>query len=170
MLVEDGDRGVGLERGVAGEELVQHAAQRVDVTGRARGPAERALRGEVEAGADDLAGGGERGGRVVQEAGDAEVADLQRAVGVQQQVGRFDVAVHDALLVGGGQPGGRLGGDPRHALGGLRARVGEHPGQAVAVHQLHHQEEPVLVRAEVQYADHVRVMQPPGGLRLQPET
>jgi hypothetical protein len=37
-------------------------------------------------------------------------------------------------------------------------------GEAVACDQLHHQEQPVLVRTEVQHADHMRVVEAAGGL------
>jgi hypothetical protein len=169
VLVEHRERGVRLERRASGEELVEHAAQRVHVRGRARGAAQGALGREVEAGADDLPGGGERGAGVVEEAGDAEAADFQSAVGVQQQVGGLDVPVHDALPVRGGQPGGGFGGGTGHPLGGQRTSGGKQPGDAVAFDQLHHQEHPVLIRAEVEHVDHMRVAEPAGGLRLQPE-
>jgi hypothetical protein len=90
VLVQDRERGVGLERCAPGEQLVQHAAQRVRVRGRSGRPAQGALGGQVQTGADDLPGGGQGGGRVVEEAGDAEVTDLDDAVGVQEQVHGLD--------------------------------------------------------------------------------
>jgi hypothetical protein len=134
------------------------------------GAAQGAFGGEVEAGAHDLPGGGEGGAGVIEEAGDAEVADLQGVVGVQQEVGGLDIPVDDALLVGGGESGCGLGGDAGHALGRQRAGGGKYAGEAVALDQLHYQEQPVVVCPEVQHADHVRVVEAPGGLGLQPET
>jgi hypothetical protein len=169
MLVEERDGGVGLERRAAAEELVEHAPQGVHVGGGTRGPAQGPFGREVEARADDLAGGGERGARIVEEARDAEVADLQRAARVQQEVGGFDVPVHDALLVRGGEPGGGLRGELGHALGGERARDGQHPGEAVTLDQLHHQVQPVVVLTEVQDPYQVGVVETPGRLGLQAE-
>jgi hypothetical protein len=169
MLVEEGDGAVGLERRAPAEQLVEHAPQGVHVGGGAGGLPEGALGREVEAGADDLPGGGERRPGVVEEAGDAEVADLEGAVGVQQEVGGLDVAVDDALRVRRGEPRGRLGGQIGHPAGGQRARRGQHPGEAVALDQLHHQVQPVVVLAEVEHADQVRVVETPGGLGLQAE-
>ncbi len=167
--MEERDGGVGLERRSAAEELVEQTPQGVHVGGGAGGLAQGAFGREVEAGADDLAGGGERGAGVVEEAGDAEVADLQGAVGVQQEVGGLDVTVDDALRVCGGEPGGGLRGEIGHPLGGQRAGGGQHPGEAVAFDQFHHQVQPVVVLAEVQDTDQIGVVETPGGLGLQTE-
>ena len=63
-------------------------------------------------GADDLAFQGEvvRFLRLRQ----AEVGDPDRALQVQQQVGRLDIAVQHPLSVGVRQRIGHLGTDPRH--------------------------------------------------------
>lgn len=133
-----------------------------------RRAAQGALGREVETGADDLSGGGEGGTGVVDEPCDAEVADLQRTVGVQQEVGRLDVPVDNVLPVSRGEPGRGLRSDKGHALGKQRAGTGE-PGKAVALDQFHHQEQTVLVLAEVEDTDHVRVVEASGRLRLQAE-
>ena len=46
---------------------------------------------------------------------------------------------------------------------------GQQVAEALPLDQLHHQEEPVLPGPEVEHGHQVRVAQPGGGLRLQPE-
>ena len=48
----------------------------------------------------------------VREGGDTKVAQLDSPVGVEQQVLRLDVAMHDSLLVRRGQRSGRVASDP----------------------------------------------------------
>ncbi len=169
MLVQRRGRRVGTERRVAEQQLVDDAAQRVHVGRGVGGAAQRPLGGQVEAGADDVAGRGQRGRGVVDELGDAEVADLDRTLRVQHQVARLDVAVDDALAVRGGQPGGGLAGDPGDLLGVDAFLGGQQVSEALPLDQLHHEEEPVLPRPEVEHGHQMRMAQPGGGLRLQPE-
>ena len=100
----------------AGEALEGDDAERVDVGGRAWRCRPAACSGERYCGrAHDLAGLGQRhplGG-----AGDAEVGDLDPAVGRDEQVGRLDVAVDDAGGVGGAD-----------RVGGLRHQVARRLG------------------------------------------
>jgi hypothetical protein len=89
---------LALERGPAGQALVQDLPHRVHVRSRAEqlGAGGGLLRGHVGGRA------GAAAGRVaVQLAGQAEVGDLGRAVGRQQHVGRLQVAVDDACQVSG---------------------------------------------------------------------
>lgn len=76
-------------------------------------------------GAHGHAAAGELGGEadVVGETGDAEVADLHRAVGEPHDVGGLQIAVDDALVVGVAEGGGHLLGDVDDHVHGERARA-----------------------------------------------
>jgi hypothetical protein len=104
----------------------------------------------------------------VEALGQAEVGDLGDTVGVQQDVGRLQVAVDDPLLVrrvdGAGQglhqPGG-VPGRQRRALEALR--------QAAAVHILQGEVRAAPGLADLEDLDNVGVLQPGHRLRLPPE-
>ena len=99
---------VGVERDPAGERLVEHHADRVEVGGRGRLEALRLLGREVlggpqhRAGLRDLRGAG---------AGDAEVGDPGAALAVDEHVLRLEVAVDDPALVGEARAGEDLADD-----------------------------------------------------------
>ena len=73
------------------------------------------LGGHVAQGADQVAGAGQV--LLARGAGQAEVGDPDRAVGVEQQVGRLDVAMNDPLAGGVRQRLGRLHAQPGDAEG-----------------------------------------------------
>ena len=89
------------------EQLVERQPQRVDV-----GPgipfAPEPLGGHVADRAQDVAGLGQP---LVVPLGQAEIGDPDHAFGVQQQVRRLDVAVHDPARVGVGEAPGDLPAD-----------------------------------------------------------
>ena len=99
MLVGDRDRGITDERRFAGEHLVEHAAQRVHVRAGVDLVAARLLRRQVLRGADHRGGLGDGVAGVGERAGDAEVHHLHRARLADHDVGGFDVAVDDAVLM-----------------------------------------------------------------------
>jgi hypothetical protein len=158
-------RGVGLERAVLGEQLVEDGAQREDV------------RAGVRLLAPDLLGRhvvgrphhrpGLRQLRLA-EAGEAEVQDLHAAAGLDVHVARLEVPVHDSPGVREGEPLAQLLHDREllAEVGGARA---DQVAQVPALEQLHrHVGEPVLL-AEVVDGDDVRVVEPRRRLRLVPE-
>ena len=133
-----GDRAVGDERPAAGEALEEHHAEGVDVAGGGGGPALGLLGREVLRGAHHLAGLGQR--HALGRAGDAEVGDLDDAVGGDHQVGGLDVAVHDA----GGVRGGRRASAAwarrsRACSGGIGCPGRSRSRQRLAVDELHDQ-------------------------------
>jgi hypothetical protein len=108
----------------------------------------------------------------VAEAGDAEVADLHRAVAEPHDVRGLQVAVHDALLVGVREGGGRLLGDVDDV--GDRQRVMlvvlQELAEVAPVQQLHHQIQHAVGLAEVVDDGHPAVLEGRGhpGLAAKP--
>ena len=88
-----------MERDVAGEHLVEHDAERVDVGLAGHRLAERLLGRDVVGRAEHPAG--QRQAFLGQRAGDAEVRDLRAALLAEEDVVRLDVAVDDLAVVGG---------------------------------------------------------------------
>ena len=118
MLVGDLHRLLALERLLAGEHLVHHDADRVDVAAGVGDAAGHEFGGEVGDRAEQGgAGRGVRAGR----AGEAEVADLDAPVVGEQHVLGLEVAVHDAGLVRGREAGEHGLGDVDRLLGGERS-------------------------------------------------
>jgi hypothetical protein len=119
------DDGIGGEERPSGQHLVEHDAERPDVRAAVDRLPLRLFRRHVGGGAQDRAelgagsvdrgqvsGAGERrgerrpaagidaGGRLAKRFGEAEVQHLGRTVGPHLDVGRLEVAMDDALLVG----------------------------------------------------------------------
>ena len=139
------DRGVGVERPVSREALEGHDAQRVDVGRRGRGGATGLLGGEVLRRAHHLAGGGQA--EAVGGAGDPEVGDLDPPARGDQQVGRLDVAVHDAGVVCGADRVGGLRHQVADHLGVERPAAAQQRRERLPVDELHDQERPGQVGA-----------------------
>ncbi len=154
---------------MTGEQFVQNAAERVDVGGGLGGVPHGAFGGEVGGAADDLAGGGQRAGDGVGEAGDPEVGEFHVPVDREHDVGRLDVPVDHPVPVGGGQSGGHLGRDPGRLTRGQHAVHGTLLGEVPAVDEFHHQVGPAVMGAEVVHPHHVGVAETARGLRLHPE-
>jgi hypothetical protein len=97
--VEGGEGGGAGERRAAAEGGAEGRAEGPEVGGRSLGPAGDPLGGHVVRGADEHAGHGE--GLGVLDGGDAEVGEdgVVGARALDEDVGRFDVAVQDALRV-----------------------------------------------------------------------
>ena len=120
--LEDRQRRLGLERRLAGTQLVQQDAEAEQVGAGVQVLAARLLRGHVQRRAGHQAGPGQP--HVLGGAGQPEVGQLH-AVGpaLQQDVGRLDVAVDQPLLVGGRQPRRHLRADADDVLQGQPARA-----------------------------------------------
>lgn len=110
---EDGPGVLQVEGWRSGRDLVEHAAERVQVAAPVDVFAADLLGRHVVRGAHRDAGAGEtsREPDVVAEARDAEVADLHRAVGEPHDVRGLQVAVDDALFMRVGERGRDLVGD-----------------------------------------------------------
>ena len=73
-------------------------------------------------------------------------------------VGGFEIAVHDAPVVGGGQCLGDLGTDLEDSIG-CHAPLGNRPIERLTLHQLHGQEVPALTLLDRVDADHTRMIE-----------
>jgi hypothetical protein len=166
-LQERVERRLGLERRPAGEQLVEDGPQAVDVGGRGQ-PffAAGLLRRHVARRAQDGPAARPPGiaGRAL---GQAEVGDVRLAARVEQDVGRFEVAVEDAALV-------RVMHRPRHrrnklrGVAQVRSRLGRSAQhrEAAALDELHGEVVLALVLADLVDGHDVGVIQLGGGLRL----
>jgi hypothetical protein len=168
------------------EALVERHAEAVLIGGGARPRREVLLGRHVERRADEaaglalaLAGSRGRGHGLVERRGDAlgrarfrdlaavvlrgedcreaEVGDAHAAVVAAEDVGRLDVAVHEALRVRGGEParGVEVGGE-HLAKGGARRALAPDVERA-ALHELHGDEDVAVVLADVVHLHHVGV-------------
>ncbi len=171
ILVQDAvdDRGdrVPLERPRAGQELVQHDAQREEIAASVEVAPLDLLRGHVGRRPEQDTGLGEVRRRVL---GEAEVGHLQGAVFQHHQVRRLDVAVHDVILMRIVERRRRLG----HHVENARQRQ-EVPGfgvllQRLPLDELHGDEGDSGLLADVEDGDDVRVEELPRGLRFAHET
>ena len=88
------------ESRLQGQELIKCGAKRIDVAAVVYGSAlrQRLLRTHVTQRADEVAADGQA--EVGLAARQAEVRDPQMTTRVHQQIGRLDVAVDNALIVG----------------------------------------------------------------------
>ena len=155
MLVRDAHRRLAGERQPAGQQLVRHDAERVQVRARVGRLAADLLGGQVLHRALDAAR--LRRLAVGIRAGQAEVGDLHRAAGRDQDVLGLDVAVDDALCVRGLEGEQRLADD----LGRLRRLEPDVRVQQLArgapADELHDHVVDAVDRAPVVDRDDVRV-------------
>ena len=141
---------VARERRPPGQTMVEKHAHGVNVTPRRRILSPELLRGHVAGAAHDLTG---RAGRVVllDDAGDAEVGDLDGSFLRKEDVGRLDVPVDDAPPVGVGEREQELLGYPLHELlvQAAAAPVGEEVADVPAGDALDHDEGHLAILGDV---------------------
>ncbi len=170
---EDGPGVLLVERRRPGGDLVQDAAQRVEVAAVVDLLTADLLGRHVVRGAHGEAGGGEPGAHadVVAEPRYAEVADLHGAVGQPHDVGGFEVAVDDAPPVGVAEGVRDLFGDVDDVLDGERVLLVllQELAQVLPVEQLHDEVRDVLVLAEVVDDGDAPVLERGGHPGLAPE-
>ena len=157
LLGDDVGLRLRLVRERAGQQVVGHDSRGVDVVLHRRLGALEVLRRHVEqrAHVHHL--------RVLlaEEVGGAEVAHLRRAVGRQQDVGGFHVAVQQALGIGVLQGVADLEHDVRHARG-WQQRIGRGVGRERAAGEvLHDQEAVAALRARLVDLEYVGVLELP---------
>jgi hypothetical protein len=109
--------------------------------------------------ADHAAGGGHSG--VAEKPGDAEISELHGAVAGQQEVGRFDVAVDHTPVMCVAERLASLAPDPDHLAPVEAASMLHLLVETDPVDQLHRVVELLLLLAETEQADDVRVFEFP---------
>jgi hypothetical protein len=155
-LVERLRHGVRGERAAAGEQLVEHETERVDVTPDGRLAAGELLRRHI--------GRGALAGRRALDCGrppsQTEVGDPRAPAAVDHHVRRLEVPVNDPLLVGRGEPGADLPRELRGLLTRQPADPEEQRREILAVHVLHRDEVLSLGLSDVVHAADVGVRHP----------
>ena len=158
-------RGCGGKRGLAAQQFVQDGTQAVDIAGdRGLGrPAPGHFRRQVVGGAENGEGMGEAA-VLVGQPGQPEIGHVRLANGVEEDVGRLEIAVEDAVLVGKMDRTGDLRDQGRHRPQPFRRAGGRkrgHPGrQGSSLQQLHGDEVPPLVLPGLMDRDDVGVVEP----------
>ena len=171
--------GVGEEGALAGEGLVEAAAEGPDVRSGAAAMTSNLFRAHVRDGARSGAVGADRlrqGRRLVgvravsgcgprQDAGDSEIQDLHRALGRDHHVLGLEVAVGDPAIVRRLQAVGDLDEDS-HCFPNRERALTEPLGQGLPLDQLHHQIGDVGPSLEFEQSRDVGVVQGRQHLRL----
>jgi hypothetical protein len=161
--VSEHDRGQrALERRPAAGELVEHTSQRVQVAALVHRLAGRELGCDVGDRAHRGVVGGEPFAGLVQQPGQPEVDELELFICCQDEIGRLEVAVHDAGLVCRGQRRRRLRAELADLRERQRAAVLQHLGQRTPGEVLHHEERTTVPVSDVVRGDDVGVGEPGG--------
>ena len=132
----------------AGQELIEHKTQLVDVGRRGDELAAHLLGARVLGGQDAQPGAGQPAGghgrRLVQDSRDSEIEQFHLVLGGHQDVRRLDVAVHDHGPVGVGHRPGGVDEQPQPLLHPQPVLVAESvDGEALDV--LHRQKGPAVI-------------------------
>jgi hypothetical protein len=171
--LQPGERGVGVglaeERDPAGEALVQHEAQRVEVGSPVETATAHLLRGEVFGRPHHDVVAGQVVPGAVEPLGDAEVGEQDAAVRGDEDVPRLDVAVDEPGVVGGVEGRRHARADVDRQLGAEAGLHVEQLAQALAVDELHDDGLAALILEDVVDGDDVGVGQPGDRDRLAAE-
>jgi hypothetical protein len=166
VLERDRDRGLGVERQAAGDQLIQHDRDRVQVRGRADRQPLRLFGGQVLGGAHDRAGLGHvRSAR----AGDPKVGHLRVITVVDDHVLGLQIAMDDAAPVGEARRFEDLDREVDRADRIERRLLADQLLQRPPRQVLHRDVVGAVEGAAVVDADDVRMLQPRGGLGLAAE-
>jgi len=158
------DRRLPGERHLPAQALRENRPQREHVAARVGRPPPHLLGRHVAGGAHHRALGrhrqraGRRRARRLERARHAEVENLEVPVFREEQVLGLEIAVHDALLVHGGQPEGDLHAHLDRLARRQRALRQPFP-QRLAHQQLGHQVRRVALAAHVEHREHVGVVE-----------
>jgi hypothetical protein len=157
-LVED-CLDLSAERRAPRDALVEHRAERVDVDARLDGAPADLLGAQIRHGADERAGAREPLLRRAHREAEVRDADAQRVRGIARDhdVLGLHVAVDDAERVGVVERLGHLHAEV-HELAELERARSEHVPEVRARDERHHEEETVLVIAEIVDGDDARVI------------
>src|SRR5947209_5165979 len=112
MLVQKLRRASSFERRSSGNQVIQDDSQGVEIAAFGGLFALRLLRRKVLGRADDPTRARQVPGR--ENFGNAEIRELDDAGRIAQQVGRFDVTMNDAMIVGMLERGTNLQGGVEH--------------------------------------------------------
>jgi hypothetical protein len=151
------------------QHLEQHDAKAPQITPPVGASARRLFRAHIRGGADDHAGCRQRkrgcgrfrriGGKGdVKRFRKAEVEDLHATVVTHLDVGRLEIAMHDALLVRGGERIQNLTRDG-HCVGQRKAAARDHLRECLTFHELHDDGADVLDFFEAVDRSNVRVIE-----------
>jgi hypothetical protein len=160
VLGENGERAIAVKRQTAGSELVEHDAEGVKIGAAIDFFAQRLLGCHVGDGASDTALAGDADRALTD--GEAEIDELDRRRArtiLEEDVGGFEIAVDEAVLVGVSQGVAELGSE----LDGLFEGFGFALLEARAFDKLHDEVGHMPVLADIVNRDHVRVAE--GGRR-----
>ena len=142
---DEAGQGVGFERQLTGEDFIQHQAERVNIALDGDLFTGQLLRRHVgrsavaDFGTFDFSG----------QPGESEIGEEHLAAAIQHDVRGLQVAVEDALLVRGGEPGAEFARDFEGLIGGQPANPAEQGAEVFAIHVLHGEEILTLQLAEV---------------------
>ncbi len=155
----------------AGEQVHRDQADREEVPGEVRLGTQHLLRCEVTGRTHHVIGVGQP--RLALAHRDAEVGQPHvRPAGpgrLQQDVRGLDVTVHDAFRVDRGQPRQQLVEQDTHQARRQRPVVPHEVGQRTAVHQVHGEQDLVVVRGPAGGGQYVRVVDPYGLFADEPQ-